>query len=58
MHFDSLQPGLSAPLPRFDEDEADEEKHEAAKRAGPVAMIIQRKFIQPREICLWCAVTA
>jgi len=57
MHFDSLQPGLTAPLPRFDEDEDDEEKQEAAKRAGPVAMIIQRKFIEQRKIFLWGAVT-
>jgi ATP-dependent Clp protease protease subunit len=57
MHFDSLQPGLSAPLPRFDEDEDEEEKPEKAKVAGPVAMLIQRKFIEQRKIFLWGAVT-
>ena len=57
MHFDSLQPGLSAPLPRFDEDEDEEEKPEKAKGAGPVAMLIQRKFIEQRKIFLWGAVT-
>jgi ATP-dependent Clp protease protease subunit len=57
MHFDSLQPGLSAPLPRFDEDEDEEEKQEKAKGAGPVAMLIQRKFIEQRKIFLWGAVT-
>jgi len=57
MHFDSLQPGLSAPLPRFDEDDDEEEKQEKAKGAGPVAMLIQRKFIEQRKIFLWGAVT-
>ncbi|MBL9188713.1 MAG: ATP-dependent Clp protease proteolytic subunit [Opitutaceae bacterium] len=60
MHFDNLQPGLSAPLPRLDDDEDDDdEKEEAAakKQGGPVAMLIQRKFLEQRKIFLWGAVT-
>lgn len=56
MHFDALQPGLSAPLPRCD-DEDEDEKEESPKRSGPVAMIIQKKFIEQRKIFLWGAVT-
>ena len=60
MHFDNLQPGLSAPLPRADEDEDDDETEtKAAKKegAGPVAMLIQKKFLAQRKIFLWGAVT-
>ncbi len=59
MHFDNLQPGLSAPLPRLDDEDDDDEKHEAAekKSGGPVAMLIQRKFLEQRKIFLWGAVT-
>ena len=60
MHFDHLQPGLSAPLPRLDDDEDDddetpEEKH--SKGQTPVAMLIQRKFLEQRKVFLWGAVT-
>ncbi len=56
MHFDSQTTGLSTPLPRFD-DEDEDEKEEAPRRHGPVAMLIQRKFIEQRKIFLWGAVT-
>jgi ATP-dependent Clp protease, protease subunit len=59
MHFDNLQPGLAAPLPRADEDDDDEEQETAAakKGSGPVAMLIQKKFLAQRKIFLWGAVT-
>jgi ATP-dependent Clp protease, protease subunit len=61
MHFDNLQPGLSAPLPRLDDDEDDddapEEKSAKKEGGGPVAMVIQRKFLEQRKIFLWGAVT-
>jgi ATP-dependent Clp protease, protease subunit len=59
MHFDNLQPGLSAPLPRLDDDDDDDEKEETLARKGgaPVAMLIQRKFLEQRKIFLWGAVT-
>lgn len=58
MHFDNLQPGLSAPLPRSDDDDDEDEKEERqAKRNAPVAMLVQRKFLEQRKIFLWGAVT-
>jgi ATP-dependent Clp protease protease subunit len=58
MHFDNLQPGLSAPLPRLDDDDDDEKESEgSAKKNAPVAMLIQRKFLEQRKIFLWGAVT-
>lgn len=62
MHFDNLQPGLSAPLPRFDDDDDDDDEKEdtpaAAKKGGaPVGMLIQKKFLDQRKIFLWGAVT-
>jgi len=60
MHFDNLQPGLAAPVPRSDDDENDDDKREdaqAKKNAAPVAMLIQRKFLEQRKIFLWGAVT-
>ncbi len=60
MHFDNLQPGLSAPLPRLDDDEDDDDAPEnktSKKDGGPVAMLIQRKFLEQRKIFLWGAVT-
>jgi len=60
MHFDNLQPGLSAPLPRFDDDDDDEESPEIPaekKGRGPVGMVIQKKFLAQRKIFLWGAVT-
>jgi ATP-dependent Clp protease protease subunit len=61
MHFDNLQPGLSAPLPRFDDDDDDDDDKQAdqlAKKGGaPVALLIQKKFLDQRKIFLWGAVT-
>ncbi len=60
MHCDNLQPGLSAPFPRFDDDDDDDEKHQdelLAKKNAPVAMLIQKKFLDQRKIFLWGAVT-
>jgi len=59
MHFDNLQPGLAAPVPRADEDDDDEEQETAAakKSPAPVAMLIQKKFLEQRKIFLWGAVT-
>jgi ATP-dependent Clp protease protease subunit len=60
MHFSSLQPTLAEPTPRLDdEDEDDDEKEEAAgkKNGAPVALLIQKKFLEQRKIFLWGAVT-
>lgn len=58
MHFDNLQPGLSAPVPRADDDDDDEpECTPAGKQNTPVAMLIQKKFLEQRKIFLWGAVT-
>jgi ATP-dependent Clp protease protease subunit len=60
MHFDNLQPGLSAPLPRLDEDDDDEREDgpAAPKKGGaPVGLLIQKKFLDQRKIFLWGAVT-
>ena len=59
MHFDNLQPGLSAPLPRLDDDDDDDRKDDEllVKRNAPVAMLVQRKFLEQRKIFLWGAVT-
>jgi ATP-dependent Clp protease protease subunit len=60
MHFSSLQPNLAEPTPRFDdEDEEEDEKEEAAgkKNGAPVALLIQKKFLEQRKIFLWGAVT-
>ena len=60
MHFDNLQPALSAPLPRLDDEDDDDDAPETApakKGGGPVAMVIARKFLEQRKICLWGAVT-
>lgn len=58
MHFDNLQPSLSAPVPRADDDDDDDEKEETPKKgAAPVGMLIQKKFLEQRKIFLWGAVT-
>ncbi len=60
MHFDNLQPGLSAPVPRLDDDDDDDESPAGERRAQrhtPVAMLIQKKFLEQRKIFLWGAVT-
>ena len=52
MHFDNLQPGLSAPVPRFDDDDDDDENEDedtpAKKGAAPVGLVIQKKFLEQR----------
>jgi ATP-dependent Clp protease protease subunit len=59
MHFDHLQPGLNEPLPRADDDDEEDEPETtpAKKQATPVAMLIQKKFLEQRKIFLWGAVT-
>ncbi|HWA08233.1 MAG TPA: ATP-dependent Clp protease proteolytic subunit [Opitutaceae bacterium] len=60
MHFDNLQAGLSAPLPRADDDDDDDEGPETAGKKtqqAPVAMLVQKKFLEQRKIFLWGAVT-
>jgi ATP-dependent Clp protease protease subunit len=59
MHFDNLQPGLQAPLPRLDDEDEDEEKEleVAAKKDSPVGMLIQKRFLNQRKLFLWGAVT-
>ena len=61
MHFDNLQPGLSAPLPRLnDDDDDDDESPQGVRRSQrntPVAMLIQKKFLEQRKLFLWGAVT-
>lgn len=60
MHFDNLQPGLSAPVPRADDDDDDDDRPEGAPKKGgqaPVAMLVQKKFLEQRKIFLWGAVT-
>jgi ATP-dependent Clp protease protease subunit len=60
MHFDNLQPGLSAPLPRLDDDDDDDDTPEAPaekKEGSPVTARIQKKFLEQRKIFLWGAVT-
>ena len=60
MHFDNLQPGLSAPVPRLDDDDDDDDEKQdelLVKKNAPVAMLIQRKFLEQRKIFLWGAVT-
>jgi ATP-dependent Clp protease protease subunit len=59
MHFSNLQPALSAPLPAFDDDDDDEPEQEenTGKQPGPVASLLQKKFLQQRKIFLWGAVT-
>ncbi len=60
MHFENLQPGLSAPLPRLDDDDDDEDEKEEAqarKMGASVALLIQKKFLEKRQVFLWGAVT-
>ncbi len=60
MHFDNLQPGLAAPVPRLDDDDDDDDEKEenlGKKGGAPVGMLIQKKFLDQRKIFLWGAVT-
>jgi ATP-dependent Clp protease protease subunit len=61
MHYDNLTPTYANPTPvRADDDDDDEDEQEnkqAKKNAAPVAMLIQKKFLEQRKIFLWGAVT-
>ena len=57
MHFDNLQPGLSAPIPRADDDDDDEDEGAQVAKRAPVAMLVQKKFLEQRKLFLWGAVT-
>ncbi|HNC25207.1 MAG TPA: ATP-dependent Clp protease proteolytic subunit [Opitutaceae bacterium] len=58
MHFDNLQPGLAAPVPRADDEDDDDEQECCSPKGGtPVGQQIQRKFLEERKIFLWGAVT-
>jgi ATP-dependent Clp protease protease subunit len=58
MHFDNLQPGLQAPVPRHDDEDDDDERTEAARlNASPVERIVQKKFLEQRKLFLWGPVT-
>ena len=60
MHFTSLQPGLAAPLSRFDDDDDDEDqpdKPTVEKTPEPVAAMVQKKFLRERKVFLWGPVT-
>jgi ATP-dependent Clp protease protease subunit len=59
MHFDNLQPGLNAPLPRLDDDDDEEEVEPAAasRKDSSVSLLIQKRFLDQRKIFLWGPVT-
>jgi ATP-dependent Clp protease protease subunit len=61
MHFENLQPGLNAPLPRFDDEDEDDDdtgaEPTAKEQAASVATLVQRKFLEQRKLFLWGAVT-
>lgn len=60
MSFANLQPGLSVPPPHLDDDDDDDEQEQKEQRAQkhtPVAMLIQKRFLEQRKIFLWGAVT-
>ena len=59
MPMSNLHSVVPTNLPRFDDDDDDDEKEtpEARKNAAPVAMLIQKKFLEQRKIFLWGAVT-
>jgi len=59
MHFDNLQPSMSAPLPRLDDEDEDEETVEKAaeKKDSSVSLLIQKRFLAQRKLFLWGPVT-
>ena len=61
MHYDNLTPTYTNPTPvrsdDEDDDEDEQENKQAKKNAAPVAMLIQKKFLEQRKIFLWGAVT-
>jgi ATP-dependent Clp protease, protease subunit len=60
-HFENLQPRLDAPSPRFDDDDDDDDNEKGDEPAkiqpGPLATLIQKKFLEQRKIFLWGAIT-
>ena len=47
-----------APAPHLDDEDEDEEKESLARKQGtPVAMLVQKKFLEQRKLFLWGAVT-
>jgi ATP-dependent Clp protease, protease subunit len=61
-HFENLQPRLDAPSPGFDDDDDDDDDNEkgdepAKIQPGPLATLIQKKFLEQRKIFLWGAIT-
>lgn len=60
MHYDKLTPAYANPTPvraDDDDDEDEQENKQAKKNAAPVAMLVQKKFLEQRKIFLWGAVT-
>ena len=58
MPMTNLHSTAPAVLPRFDDDDDDEQEEALArKNAAPVALLIQKKFLEQRKIFLWGAVT-
>jgi ATP-dependent Clp protease protease subunit len=60
MHFDNLQPGLNAPLPRLDDDDDEDEGAEPGaepRKDSSVSLLIQKRFLNQRKIFLWGPVT-
>ncbi len=60
MHFDNLQPGLNAPLPRLDDDDDEDEEtveETASKKESSVSLLIQKRFLNQRKLFLWGPVT-
>lgn len=60
MPMSNLHSAVPTNLPRFDDDDDDDDEKEtpgARKNAAPVAMLIQKKFLEQRKIFLWGAVT-
>jgi ATP-dependent Clp protease, protease subunit len=59
MNFSNLQASLKEPTPRLDDDDEDDDELEtpAVKGVSPVALLVQKKFLDQRKIFLWGAVT-
>ncbi len=56
----NFHPSLTNPLPAphlDDEDEDDEQEAKSPKHGAPVAMLVQKKFLEQRKLFLWGAVT-
>lgn len=60
MHLEPIRPTRSTAHPRLDDDDEEEEgetSEGAGKKHAPVAMLIQKQFLDQRKIFLWGAVT-